>query len=197
MNVQARKDRENKEDKLKSTQHPQLISALDKESQLMKIAIIQPPITGDVPREKVTEFKFNMSQLCVVDKVDFFKQTSDLICSYLISTFISKDKLHGYFKKLENKLKTGSAEKKALLITKIELENNIIEINKSSGNETFNSLIQGKHAKIHNLKKKLKMPHDTHVQTIELKSILQEKEVLENELQNTKEIVGTFKNQNE
>ena len=33
LNVQARKDMENKEDKLKSTQPPQLISALDKESQ--------------------------------------------------------------------------------------------------------------------------------------------------------------------
>ena len=47
------------------------------------------------------------------------------------------------------------------------------------------------------LKKKLKMPHDAHVQTIELETILQEKEILENELQNTKATVGTFKGQNE
>ena len=106
LNVQARKDRENKEDKLKSTQPPQLISALDKESQLMKIAVIQPPIAGDVQSEKVTEFKFSKSQFSVVDKLDFFKQTSDLIFSDLISTSVSKDKLHKYFKKLENKLKT-------------------------------------------------------------------------------------------
>ena len=37
------------------------------------------------------------------------------------------------------------------------------------------------------LKKKLKMPHDRHVQTTELETILQEKEILENKLQNTKD----------
>lgn len=41
------------------------------------------------------------------------------------------------------------------------------------------------------------MPHESHVQTTELKSVLQEKEVLENELENTKAVVGTFKDQKE
>lgn len=34
-------------DKLGRTQTPQLISAIDKKSHLMKIVVIQPPITGD------------------------------------------------------------------------------------------------------------------------------------------------------
>ena len=42
MNDQARKEREITEDELRSTQSPQLVSALDKKSQLMKIATIQP-----------------------------------------------------------------------------------------------------------------------------------------------------------
>lgn len=154
---------ENKEDKLKSIQPPQLISALDKESQLMNIAVIQPPMASDVPSEKAIEFKFNMIQFSVVDKVYLFKQTSELICSDIISTFVSKDKLHRDFKKLKNKLKTKSAEKKTLLIKKEELEKKIIEINKNNGNDIFNSLIWEKDAKIQNLKKKLKMPHDAHV----------------------------------
>ena len=48
-----------------------------------------------------------------------------------------------------------------------------------------------------NLKKKLKMPHEAHVQTTELKTILEEKQVLEDELQNTKVVVGTIKDQKE
>ena len=116
LNGQARKDMENKEDKYKSIQPPQLISALDKESQLMNIVVIQPPKAGDASSERVTEFKFNMNHFSVVDKVDIFKQTSDLICSDLISTFVSKEKLHRYFKKLENKLKIESVEKKSFLI---------------------------------------------------------------------------------
>ena len=55
-----------------------------------------------------------MNQFSVVDKADFFKQTSELIFSNLISTTVSKDKLFRDFKKLENKLKTEQAEKKLL-----------------------------------------------------------------------------------
>lgn len=47
---------------------------------------------------KISEFKLNMSQFSVVDKVDFFKQTSELIFSNLINTYVSKDKLFKDFK---------------------------------------------------------------------------------------------------
>ena len=107
----------------------------------MKIAVIQPQDIGDAQNKKITKFKLNMIQFCVVDKVDFFKQTSELICSNLISTIVSKDKLFREFKKLERKLKTGQAEKKALQIKKSKLEKRILEINKGDGNEAFNSLI--------------------------------------------------------
>lgn len=182
---------------MKSTQPPQLIGALDKKNQLMKIAGIQPPMAIDASSEKVTEFKLNMSQFSVVDIVDFFNQTSELICLDLINTYVYKEKLQRDFKKLERKLKTESVEKKSRLIKKEELEKKIIEINKNTGNETFNSIIQEKGMEILNLKNKLKMPHEAHVQTAELKTVFQEKEVLENELRNTKAIVGTFKNKKE
>ena len=47
------------------------------------------------------------------------------------------------------------------------------------------------------MKNKLKIPHDAHVETVELKVVVQEKQALENELQDTKAIVGTFQNQKE
>ena len=83
-----------------------MISALDRETQMMKIVVIQPTTVGDAQRKKITEFKLNINQFSVVDQVDFFKQTSGLICSNLISTTVSKDKLARDFKKLEGKLKT-------------------------------------------------------------------------------------------
>jgi phosphotransferase system IIB component len=61
----------------------------------------------------------------------------------------------------------------------------------------LNTLLEEKDTEIQNLKKKLKMPHDAHVQTAELKTILQEKQILENELQNTKAVVGTIKDKKE
>lgn len=71
-----------------------------------------------MPTEKITEFKLNMGQFNVIDNVDMFKQTSEIICSDLISSSVSKDKLQRDFKRLEKKLKIESAEKKALLIKK-------------------------------------------------------------------------------
>ena len=47
---------------------------------MMKIVVIQPTTVGKAQKKKITEFKLNMNQFSVVHKVDFFKQTSDLIC---------------------------------------------------------------------------------------------------------------------
>lgn len=96
-----------------------------------------------------------MNQFSVVDKVDFFKQTNELICSNLISTTISKDKFFRDFRKLEGRLKTQQAEKKAIQIKKRELEKKIVEINQGEGNESMNKIVQEKEAEIQNLKKKL------------------------------------------
>ena len=102
LKVQSNRKRESTKERLRSTQPPQLISALEKKSQMMKIAVIQLLGIGDPQNKKITEFNLNMSHFSVVDKVDLFKKTSDLICSNLISTFVSKDKLFRYIKKLEN-----------------------------------------------------------------------------------------------
>ena len=95
--------------KLKSSSTPQLISALDKEKHMLKVEVIQPSKAKDVSEVRVTEFKFNMNQFSVSDKVYLFKQTSELICSDLISTSVAKDRLQRDYKKLENKLKTEIA----------------------------------------------------------------------------------------
>ena len=63
---------------------------LGQKSHLMEIVVIQPPLTNDPQGKKITEFKLNMSQFSIVDKVDLVKQTSELICSDLISTSVSK-----------------------------------------------------------------------------------------------------------
>lgn len=101
---------------MRSTQPPQLISALDKKSHLMKFIVIQPSLTSGPQGKKIIEFKLNMSQFNIVDKVDIFKQISEIICFGLISTSVSKEKLQRDFRKLENKLRIEQAEKKDLQI---------------------------------------------------------------------------------
>ena len=193
LKVQAILERELTLERLRITQPPQLNSDLDKKSQLMKIVVIHPPGIGDPQNKKINEFNLNMIQFSMMDKVDFYKQTSELISSNLISTIVSKDKLFRDFKKLENKLKIEQVEKKALQIKNSKLEKKIVEINKGVGNDSINTLIQENDVEIQNLKKQLKFPHEGHVQIVELKTILQEKEVLQNEIQNTKAIVGIIK----
>lgn len=123
-----------------------------------------------------------MNRFTVVDKVEFFKQTSELIYSNLIITTVSKYKLFRDFRKLEGRLKTEQAEKKSLQIKKTELEKNIVEINQGAGNEATNKIAQEKEAQIQNLKKQLKLPSEGVLQTMELKIVLQEKEVLQTKL---------------
>ena len=82
-----------------------------------------------------------MNQFSVVDKVDFFKQTNELICSNLINTTISKDKLFRDFRKMEGRLKTEHDEKKTLQIKKTELEKKIVEINEGKGTEAMNKIV--------------------------------------------------------
>ena len=118
LKLQASQEREFTEEKLRSTQPPQLISALDKKIQMMKIVVIQKTTFGDDRKKKITELKLNMNQFSVVDKVDLFKQTNELIYSNLISTNVSKDKLFRDFRNLEGRLQTKQAEKKALQIKK-------------------------------------------------------------------------------
>ena len=91
----------------------------------------------------------------MVDKVYFFKQTSEMICSNLINTTVSKDKLFRYFRKLEGRLNTEQAEKKALQIKKTELEKKIVEINQGEGNEAMNKIVHEKQVEIQNLRKQL------------------------------------------
>ena len=152
-------------------------------------------MVGKVQKKKIIEFKLNMNQFRCVDKVDIFKKTGELICSNLNSTTIFKDKLVRDFKKLEGKLKTEQDKEKDLEIKKSELEKKIIEINQGKGNEAMNKIVEEKEAKIHNLKKQLKLHVESVVQTLDLKTVLQEKEVLQTELQNTKAIVGTIRDE--
>ena len=141
LKLQASQEREITEEKSRSTQPPQLISTLDKKSQLMKIVVIQPTTIGEAQKKKIIEFKLKTNQFSVFDKVDFFKQTSELICSNLISTIVSIEKLFRYFKKMEGKLKTEQTEKKALQIKKTNLEKNIVEITQGARNEAMNKIV--------------------------------------------------------
>ena len=75
------------------------------------------------------------------------------------------------------------------------MEKKIIEINQGKGNEVMNKIAEEKEAKIQNLKKQLKPPAESVVQRVELKIVLQEKEALQTELQNTKAIVGTIRDE--
>lgn len=145
----------------------------------MKVAVIQPSIRGQSIEKEITEFKLNMVQFSIVDKVDFFKQTSELICSNLIATLVSKDKLFKENKKLQDKVKTQNAKKRALQIKKDQLEKKLLDQSKQNGDNNMTLLIQERDAEISSLKKKFKIPQEVYVQTSELKIVMEEKESLQ------------------
>ena len=159
-----------------------MLTTLDKESQMLKVAVIQPPIRGKSSNKEITEFKLTMSQFSIVDKVDFFKQISELIYSNLIATSVSKDKLFKENKELQNKVKTQNAEKRALQIKKDQLEKKLLDQGKQVGDNNLTLLIQEKDTKISSLKKKLKILQEAYVQTYELKIVMEEKDSLQKQL---------------
>ena len=112
----------------------------------MKIVVIQPAVVGAAQKEKVIEFKLSMNQFIVIDKVDFFRQTSELICSNLISTSVSKDKLFRDVRKLEGKVKIEQAKKKALQIKKAELEKKVVEMSQGNALASINKIVEEKDA---------------------------------------------------
>ena len=66
LKLQESQEREITEEKFRSTQPPQLISALDKKIQMMKIVMIQQATVGEAQKKKITELKLNMNQFSVV-----------------------------------------------------------------------------------------------------------------------------------
>ena len=70
-------------------------------------------------------------------------------------------------------------------------------MSKGNADDALNKFVSGKEAETKSLKKKLKLPHDSHVEIDELKIVLEEKQNLESELQNTKAMVGTIQGQKE
>lgn len=156
-----------------------MLTTLDKESQMMKVAVIQPPIRGKSTKKEITEFKINIGQFSIVDKVDFFKQTSELIYSDLIATLVSKDKLFRENKKLQDKVKTQNIEERALQIKKDQLEKKLLDQSKQAGDNNMTLLIQERDVEISSLKKKLKIPQEAYVQTFELKVVMEEKDSLQ------------------
>ena len=86
-----------------------------------------------------------------------------MICSDLINVSTSREKIEKNLSNLESKLKNELAKKKDLQINKEELENKVLELVKYGGNETIPGLIQEKKTEIQNLKKKMKIPHDSDV----------------------------------
>ena len=123
-----------------------------------------------------------MSQFSIVDKVDLFKQTSELICSNLIATLVFKDKLFRENKKLQNKVKTQNVEKRALQIKKDQLEKKLLDQSKQARDSNLTLLIQERDTEISSLKKKLKIPQEAYVQPSELKIAMEEKDSLQKQL---------------
>ena len=63
------KEKEIKQDKLRDTQSPQLISVLDKESQHMRIAVIQPPKAEDSSMKKLLNSNSTWASLVWLTKL--------------------------------------------------------------------------------------------------------------------------------
>ena len=110
-----------------------------------------------------------LDKISVPDKIQFHKQTRDIIYSYLLHAIMKINKLQALVDKMEVQLKHEKVENKANLIQIKKLQSDVIR----SGSEPKNAqvtkkILEEKDNTIQELKKKLKIPNSEHTQSPQL-----------------------------
>jgi hypothetical protein len=145
----------------KYSQHKSsLFTVRDTERKTFNISIAE--------EDKVSEIKIKYDNISAPDKVQFHKQTSDLLYSDYLNLNLKNEKLTSLAAKLEGQLRQEKEASKAwqIQIKKLEVD----------GPKEMKALLDEKDKVILSLKKKLKMPATEHPQTAELVALEQEKE---------------------
>ena len=132
------------------------------------------------------------------DKINFHKQSSDIVYIGLLQFTLENSKLGSRVSKLEGQLKQEKTTNKAWKAQIKRLGIDVLVVGEDLKNiQAIKKLLDEKENTIEVLKEKLKIPRAQHVQTLELTSLKQERETLQQEQINYKEKVLTLENENQ
>ena len=124
-----------------------------------------------------------MDQVGIPDKINFHKQASEVLYSYLLKSYLSKIKLEEKVSKLEEQVKRERAASKGWKTQEKKLETDLVNSSSTPTEKKSNKkLIDEKDKLIESLQKKLKGTPTEHPQTEEIVAIQAEKDQLSNEV---------------
>ena len=132
-----------------SQENVSLLSIRDHERNTLNIAVAD--------KDKVLEVKIILDNINMLDKIDFHKQTSDIMYNDLLQSILSTKKMEAKIGQLEWKLKQEMESNKGWKTELKKLEVDLIVVTKNPKNvHPLRKLLDDKDKKIEELKKKLK-----------------------------------------
>jgi len=130
-----------------------------------------------------SRIKFDLSKLHIMDKIEWHRQTGDMVTKALIQATVDDGKLQKIILKLTTPLKQENVIYKARTVRILALENKLMTLGADpKDEEVVKSLIKDRDSEIKVLKSKLKILDAEHTQTKELMAAHEEKEKLIQEL---------------
>lgn len=110
-----------------------------------------------------------MDKIGIPDKINFHKQASKVLYSYLLKFYLNKSKLENKLTKLEEQVKREKNASKGWKVKVKKLEENLVARgSKETENKDTKNLLDEKDKQIENLHKKLKFSTKDHPQTEEI-----------------------------
>ena len=115
------------------------------------------------------QVRIQTDKIGILDKINFHKQASKVLYSYLLKSYLNKSKLENKVTKLEEQIKREKDASKGWKVQVKKLEADLVaQGSKENENEATMKLIDQKYKQIENLQKKLKFSAIDHPQTEEI-----------------------------
>ena len=122
-----------------------------------------------------------MDKISIPDKINFHKQTPEVLYSDLLISYLNKTKLENKVAKLEEQVKREKDSSKGWKVQVKKLENDMIsQGSKDKETRASKNLLDDKDRQIESLQNKLKMLD--HTQTYEIMAYQQKNDYLKNEV---------------
>ena len=139
---------------------------------------------------QVTEINFKMDNANMPDKINFHKQTNEVLYHDLLHSTLSQNKLENKINRLEKQLKKEKGMSKDWFTQVKSFEVDLIEVGVNpQEKKPVKRLLEEKDKTIQSLKKILKIPIIDHPQTEEMMMLQKERDDFHDEVLNLKAMV--------
>ena len=94
-----------------------------------------------------------MDKISILDKINFHRQVSEVLYSYLLKSYLNKTKLESKVAKLEEQVRRDKSASKGWKVRVKKLENDLVaQGSKDKESITTKNIIDDKYKKIENMK---------------------------------------------